>query len=81
MEQVLLEVLEKRGIKRWGGLFQKNLLSDGAVGAICDALGKIGSQDSLRVLSQLEKSREGSPIPKMKDALKKIKERINPSGS
>jgi hypothetical protein len=81
MEQILLEVVEKKGIKRWGGLFQKNLLSDAALAAICDALGKIGNQDSLKALSQLEKSREGSPIPKMKEALKKIKERINPAGS
>jgi hypothetical protein len=77
IEQVLLQVLEKRGIKHWGGLFQKNLLSDAALGAICDALGKIGTQESFKVLTHLEKSHEGPLIPKLKEALKKIRERTN----
>jgi HEAT repeat protein len=77
VEQVLLQVLEKRGIKHWGGLFQKNLLSDAALGAICDALGKIGTQESFKVLTHLEKSHEGPLIPKLKEALKKIRERMD----
>ena len=75
LEQILLQILEKRGIKRWWGLLQKNHLPDGAAGAICDALGKIGTKDSIKVLTLLGKSQEGPWIPKMKEALKKIEER------
>jgi hypothetical protein len=79
VEQILIEIIEKRGIKRLGGLFQKNLLTDAALGAICDALGKVGTKESIKVLTQLQKSREGPLIPKVKEALKKIEERTAPS--
>jgi HEAT repeat protein len=79
LEQILLEVVRKRGMKQWWGLFQKNLLTDAALGAICDALGKIGTKESINVLTQLQKSREGPLIPKVKEALKKIEERTAPS--
>jgi HEAT repeat protein len=75
LEQILLQILEERGIKRWWGLLQKNHLSDSALGAICDALGKIGTKDSIKVLTLLGKSQEGPWIPKAKEALKKIEER------
>jgi HEAT repeat protein len=77
LEEILLEVLEKRGIKRWLGLFEKNLLSDSSLVAICDALGKIGTEKSVKDLTKLAKSREGSWIPKAEEALKKIEERAN----
>jgi hypothetical protein len=76
LEQFLLQVVEQRGIKRWWGLFEKNPLRDAALGTICDALGKIGTKDSIKALTHLEKSREGPWIPKLKEALKKIEERM-----
>ena len=75
LEQILLDVLGKRGIKQWWGLLQKNLLNDASVGAICDALGKIGTKESIKTLTKLAKSREGSWVPKVKEALKRIEER------
>lgn len=81
VEQILLQIVEERGIHRWWGLFQKNLLSDDALGAICDALGKIGTKESTKVLTRLGKSHEGSWVPKMREALKKIEERTGSSKS
>ena len=74
-EGILLEILEKRGIKRWGGLFQKNPLTDSALGAICDALGKIGTERSIKTLNELKKSLDGHWVPKVGEVLKKIEER------
>jgi len=74
-EEILLEILEKRGIKRWGGLFQKNPLTDSALGAICDALGKMGTERAIRTLNELKKSLDGHWIPKVGEVLKKIEER------
>ena len=75
LEQVLLQVVEQRGIKRLWGLLEKNPLPDAALGAICDALGKVGTKESIKTLTRLEKSREGPWIPKVKEALRKIEER------
>ena len=77
LEEILLDVLEKRGVKRWMGLFEKNPLSDSSLAAICNALGKIGTEKSVKSLTKLAKSREGSWIPKVGDAIKKIEERAN----
>ena len=76
LEQFLIQVMEQRGIKRWWGLFEKNPLTDAALGAICDALEKIGTKESIKILTHLGKSREGPWIPKVKEALKKIEERM-----
>jgi HEAT repeat protein len=76
LEQYLIQVVEQRGIKRWWGLLEKHPLTDAALGAICDALGKIGAKESVAVLKRLEKSREAPWNPKAKEALKKIEERI-----
>ena len=35
LEQILLEILEKRGLKKWWDPFQKNFLTDRSLGAIC----------------------------------------------
>ena len=75
LEQILIEALEKRGMRQWWGLFQKNPLTEAALGSICDALGKIGGKDSIKVLTRLGKSRENSWVSKTKEALKKIEER------
>ena len=75
LEEFLLRVVEERGIKRWFGLFEKNFLSEAALGAICDALGKIGTKRSIKTLARLGKSREGASVPKLREALKKIVER------
>ena len=76
LEQFLIQVVEQRGIRRWWGLFEKNSLTDAALGAICDALGKIGTKESITVLTRLKKSHEGPWILKVKEALKKIEERM-----
>jgi HEAT repeats len=81
IEQILLQILEKRGIKQWWNPFQKNLLSEPSLGAVCDALGKIGTVESLGILSQLAKDREGSWAPKARESSKRIEERTSLSKS
>ena len=76
LEQILLEVIEKRGLKRWWGPFQKDLLPENALGAICDALGKIGTKESIPVFGKLEGSLKGPLVPKVREALKRIEERL-----
>lgn len=75
-EKVLLDILEKRGMKQWWGLLQKNPLSEEAIGALCESLGKIGTEESLKILTKLGKSKEGSEIPRIREAIKKIEGRI-----
>jgi len=75
LEQILIQVLEKRGMKRFWNPFQKNLVSDSSLGAIIDALGKIGTKESFKILKRLEKSRKGHWLPKLQETLKKIEER------
>jgi HEAT repeat protein len=79
-EQILIEVLEKRGIKGLLGFLQKNPLTDASLAAICDTLGKIGTGESVKVLTRLEKSQKGSLVPKIKEAIKKIEDRIHSKG-
>ena len=76
-ERILLEVLEKRGMKQWWGLFEKNPLSDSSLTAILEALGRIGTKESLDVLKKLTKSRENDWLPRLKEALAKIESRVN----
>lgn len=76
-EEILVEILEKRGIKGLLGFFQKNPLSDTSLVAICDTLGRIGTRESIRVLTKLEKSQKDAVALKIKEALKKIEERIS----
>lgn len=75
LEEILLGVLERRRIKRWGGLFQKNPLTDHALGAIVDALGKMGTEKSIKSLVKLRESHGSSWIPRVGEVLKKIEER------
>jgi hypothetical protein len=79
LEKILLEVLEKRGIKRWWDLSQKDLLSDAALGTLCDALGKMGTKESISALTKLGKTREGPWTPRLKEAVKKIEQRMGAS--
>jgi hypothetical protein len=81
VEQILLQILEKRGIKQWWNPFQKNLLSEPSLAAVCDALGKIGTVESLTILSQLAKDREGSWAPRAREASRRIEERTSLSKS
>jgi len=76
-EQILIEILEKRGMKQWMGLFQKNPLSEMALETICTALGKIGTERSIKILGKVEKSCEDTLLPKIKEALRKIQDRVN----
>jgi hypothetical protein len=75
VEQTLLDVLEKRGTKQWWNPFQKSLLNEPSLGAICDALGKIGTSESLKILGQLSKAHDVSWAPKAREALKRIEGR------
>jgi len=75
LEQVLFEMLEKRGLKKWWDPFQKNLLTDRSLEAILDALGKIGTEKSAEFLNRLERSLKGSLAPKLREALTRIEER------
>lgn len=75
LEQILIEAIEKRGIKGLLGFLQKNPLSDASLMAICDTLGKVGTQESVKVLTKLEKSVKDPLVQKVKEALKKIGER------
>jgi HEAT repeat protein len=79
LEQILLEVIEKRGLKRWWGPFQKDLLPEDALGAICDALGKIGTKEAIPVLGKLERSLKDPLVSKVREALKRIEERTGKS--
>ncbi len=79
-EQILIEVLEKRGIKGLLGFLQKNPLTDASLSAICDTLGKIGTGESVKALTRLEKSQKGSLAPKIREAIKKIEDRIHSKG-
>ena len=79
LEEFLLEVLAKRGARRWFGRFEKNPLSDSALEAVCGALGKIGTLKSVQVLTGLARSREKSWAPAAVAALGKIEERQRPS--
>jgi len=75
LEQILLKTLEKRGLKNWWDPFQKNLLTESSLGAICDTLGKIGTEESSQVLNKLGKTLRGPLSHKVKEVLKKIEER------
>ncbi len=75
LEQVLLEMLEKRGSKKWWDPFQKNLLTERSLGAILDALGRIGTGESAEFLNKLERSLKGPLISKLREVLTKIGER------
>ena len=77
IEQVLFEILEKRGLKKWWDPFQKNLLTDKSLEAIFDALGKIGTKESTEFLNKLQRSLKGSLAQKLNEALTKIGERTN----
>ena len=78
LEEILLDVLEKRGIQGWLRPLQRNPLADLSLTAICSTLGQIGTMKSLTSLAKLAKSPQGSWVPKTKEALKKIEERILP---
>ncbi len=75
LEDFLLHVVEQKGIRRWFTLVEKRFLSEAALEAICETLGKIGTKKSIKILTRLGKSHEGLWIPKVKEALKKIEER------
>jgi HEAT repeat protein len=78
-EDFLLETLDRRValgplkfIKK-----KKNLLNEDAVSAICDTLGKIGTNRSSAILQKLEKQHDSPWKKNVQEALKKISEREN----
>jgi HEAT repeat protein len=76
LEQILIEILEKRGIKGLLGFLQKHPLADASLAAICDTLGKIGTGESVKALTRLEKSQKEPLTLKIREAIKKIEDRI-----
>lgn len=76
VEQILIEILEKRGGKGFLGFLQKHPLADESLAAICETLGKIGTGESKKVLARLEKFQKGMASLKMREAIKKIGDRI-----
>jgi hypothetical protein len=62
-------------MKQWWGIFDKRPLTDSSLVAIVDALGRIGSEESIKILKKLRKTREGDWLPKVNAALKKIEDR------
>jgi len=77
LEDFLLETLDRRlslgplkFIKK-----KKNLLSEGAVAAICETLGEIGTDKSRAILKKLEKQQDREWKNKAEEALMKIAER------
>jgi len=76
LEEILIEVLEKRGIKHLFGLFQKNLLSDNMLITIFETLAKIGTNKSINVLTKLKRSRQGPWISKLNEAINRIENRF-----
>ncbi len=79
VERVLLDTLKKRGPGPWWNPFQRKSLDESSLGAICDALGKIGTRESLDALSQLARDQNASWAPKAKEACRRIRERTKPS--
>ncbi|MGD8985913.1 MAG: HEAT repeat domain-containing protein, partial [Desulfobacteraceae bacterium] len=81
LEDFLLETLE--GQVSLGPLKflkkKKSVLSEGAVSAICEALGKIGTIKSRPILQKLEKQDNLVWKNKAREALKTIVERVNVS--
>jgi len=75
IEQILLEVLNKRGFKQLWGLFRKNPLSEPSLVAISDALGKIGTRNSIKTLNKLARSHEGPLASRVRETLKRIEQR------
>jgi len=51
-------------------------LTDASLVAICDTLGKIGTGESVKVLTRFEKPQKGSLVPKIREAIKKIEDRL-----
>ncbi len=76
LERILIQVLEKKGARGVLGFLQKNPLSEASMAAICDSLGKIGTDESIKVLARLEKSQKGMLAVKIKEAIKKIEGRL-----
>lgn len=75
LEKILLEVLEKRAMKPWWGLLDKNPLSDASLIAIIEALGRMGTRNSIPALNRIGKSREGDWVSRVNEAVRKIESR------
>lgn len=79
LEDFLLEMLKRRLSLGPLRFIKKNktTMSSGAIGAICETLGKVGTGKSRDILQKLEKLDEGLWKRKAEDALTKIAEREN----
>lgn len=76
LEEILIDVLEKRGIKHLFGFFQKNLLPDNLLITIFETLAKIGTNESLQVLNKLKKSHQGPLLSKLNNSINRIETRL-----
>lgn len=76
IEDILIQVLEKRGIRHLFGLFQKNLLPDSSLVTIFETLAKIGTDQSLKILNKLKNSRQGPWLSKLNESIIRIETRL-----
>jgi len=79
IEDLLLQTLERQVSLGRLKIFKKNksVLSDAAIAAICESLGKIGTINSRSILQKLEKQDNVIWQKKAREALRTIVERVN----
>lgn len=75
IEQILLNVLQRRGLRPLWGLFQKNPLSEASLLAILESLSRMGTLLSVQTLNRLARSQKGLPATKIRETLRRIEER------
>jgi hypothetical protein len=83
LEDFLIETLDRRlSLGPLKFLKKKKIpLSEGAIAAICETLGKIGTNKSYAILQKLEKQKDRMWMSKAEEALIKISERQEDRGS
>jgi hypothetical protein len=75
VEQVLLDVLEKKGPKKWWNPFQTLSMKESSLEAICDTLGRIGTLESIKILTRISMAGDTPWASKAREAIKRIEER------
>lgn len=75
IEQILLDVLQRRGLRPLWCLFQRNPLSEASLLAILEALSRMGTLLSVQTLNRLARSQKGLAATKVKETLQRIEER------
>ena len=75
IEQILLDVLQRRGLRPLWGLFHRNPLSEASLLAILESLSRMGTLLSVQTLNRLARSQKGLPATRVKETLRRIEER------